>query len=163
MFKGTLILLILLTHLYASEFIFPYWKSMNKLNKELLESDDHKAYIDIYVNDLAKEPYIRETERFPVGAIIIKPLYPKDKRENIARIVIMMKMQKGYDSKNGDWWYGSYNENGIDAYAEGKINSCIMCHEVAQDTDYLFSESVMYDIKSQIILKDGTSSVLTSF
>jgi hypothetical protein len=127
---------------------------MSKLNHNLLESDDHRAYVDIYVNRLAKEPYIREDEKFPIGSVIVKPLYPEEKRDNLNRIVIMMKMQKGYDSTNGDWWYGSYNKDGTKAYVSGKIQSCIACHEVAQDTDYLFSESVMFKIKSQTILKD---------
>lgn len=156
-----LIFLLLLTNLSSSEiqnqkvdkFTFPFWKNMNLLNKYTIESEDHRAYADIYVNDLAKEPYIRESENFPVDSIIVKPLYPKNKRENITRLVIMMKMKDGYDSKNNNWWYGVYDKSGITAYHQGKIASCITCHEVAKDTDYLFSESVMYKITSQPILK----------
>ena len=29
---------------------------------------------------------------------------------------------------------------------QGKIKSCIKCHTQAKETDYMFSESVMYNI-----------------
>lgn len=141
----------------ADKFTFPFWRDMNLLNKSTFKSEDHRAYVDLYVNDLAKNPYILESEKFPIGSIIVKPLYPKQKRENIARLMVMMKMKKGYDKKNSDWWYGVYDESGMNAYDQGRINSCITCHEVAEDTDYLFSESVMYKITSQPIFKDTNS------
>ena len=158
------VLLLLLTNLYSEgikrggdEFIFPKWKNMNLLNKYLLESQDHDAYVDIYVNDIAKEPYILEKNNFPVGSIIVKPLYPKKKRENIARLVIMMKMKSGYDSRNNNWWYGVYDKSGMYASYKGKIKSCITCHAEAKDTDYMFSESVMYDIALQPVFKDSNT------
>ena len=157
--------LLLSVNLYSSEiaidedsgFVFPYWRSMTLLNKYPLYSEDHRAYVDIYVDDLAKEPYILEEDDFPVGSIIIKPLYPKQKREDASRLMIMMKMKKGYDSKNSDWWYGVYDGTGTTAHNKGKIESCIICHAEAEDTDYLFSESVMFRILSQPVLKNQNS------
>lgn len=131
------------------EFTFAFWQDMNLLNKYPFESEDHRSYVDIHVNNLAKEQYIRESDKFPVGSIIVKPLYPEQKRKNIARIMVMMKMEDGYDGNNGNWWYGIYDESGMKASHQGRIASCIACHEVAEDTDYLFSESVMYKITSQ--------------
>ncbi len=157
--------LLFLTNIYSSElieggntkYIFPNWRNMILLNQFTFESEDHDAFVDIYVNNLAKEPYILENENFPVGSIIVKPLYPKRKREHIARLMIMMKMKNGYDTKNNDWWYGVYDKSGMNPSHEGRIISCIRCHEEARDTDYLFSESVMYKIKSQLILEDKNS------
>ena len=46
------------------EFTFPFWQDMHRLNKNLIQSQDHNAYVDIYVNDLAKVPYVQESEKF---------------------------------------------------------------------------------------------------
>lgn len=154
--------LLLIASLYSSEInkekmdslVFPFWRNMNLLNKSPFKSEDHHAYVDIYVNDLAKEPYIKESENFPIGSTIVKPIYFKQKRKDIARLMVMMKMKNGYDSKNNDWWYGVYDESGMISYKQGKIASCIACHEVARDTDYIFSESVMQKITLQPILKN---------
>lgn len=160
MFKITLLLLLFssqysdeFTKKKESDYIFPSWKKMYLLNKQPIESDDHRAYVDIYLNEIAKEYYILEKSKFPVGSIVIKPLYPQKKRENLSRLMIMMKMEDGYDSNNGNWWYGIYDKTGTESYEHGRIISCIRCHEVAEDTDYMFSESVMHEIVSQPILK----------
>ena len=72
-------------------------------------------------------------------------------------------MEDTYDIKNSNWWYGVYGELGIKSYASGKIASCIACHESADDTDYTFSDSVMYNIQSQIILKKiRTENIITN-
>ncbi len=128
---------------------FPQWKKLHKLNLGALESDAHRAYLDIYVNDLAKEAYETRASSFKVGSQIFKPLYPNPQRDYCARLTIMIKMPKGYDPQNGDWWYGVYDETGTEAWYRGKIRSCIVCHKMAQKSDYLFTESVMEDIELQ--------------
>ena len=144
-----LILSVLLSSLIAQEkklekvFSFPYWKELHLLNEKPFKSFEHHAYIDIYVNDLAKDSYVNKKTKFKVGSLIIKPLYPQQKRENIARLVIMMKMDKNYDNNFNDWWYGVYDKTGTQMWHEGKILSCINCHIHAKETDYLFSHKVM--------------------
>jgi hypothetical protein len=127
-------------------FVFDDWKERESLNDAPLLSKSHKAYVDIYANALGKEAYIKHASEFPVGAEIFKPLYPDDKRSKIVRLTIMVKMPKGYDTKNGDWWYGVYNGEGTQMWHQGRIQSCIDCHELAKQTDYLFTQSVMQDI-----------------
>ncbi|WP_223175394.1 cytochrome P460 family protein, partial [Sulfurimonas gotlandica] len=64
----------------------------------------------------------------------------------LVRVVIMEKMYKGYDSQNGDWFYAVTNPKGDDVYEKGRIQHCISCHNLAKETDYMFSESVMKKI-----------------
>ncbi|PHS57167.1 MAG: hypothetical protein COB17_07095 [Sulfurimonas sp.] len=127
----------------TKNFIFPNWKSLHRLNKSIIESINHIAYIDIYANDLAKVAYLKKSTLYPVDSIIVKPLYPKKKRKNISRLVIMIKMHNGYDVKNNNWWYGVYDKTGNKVFHEGRIKSCIKCHEIAKETDYLFSETII--------------------
>ena len=58
--------------------------------------------------------------------------------------------KKGYDPKNSDWWYGVYDETGTEGWYTGIIKSCIHCHETARKTDYLFTQSVMFEIREFI-------------
>lgn len=139
----------LVKHDYKSEFIFPRWKKLHRLNTKPLESDAHRAWLDIYVNTLAKEPYINKAAQFPIGSIVLKPLHSDPQRSETARLVIMMKMDKGYDPQNGDWWYGVYDETGMEGWYQGKIKSCIKCHTHAKETDYMFSETVMETINEE--------------
>ena len=128
------------------DFIFPNWKNTYKINTTPLESEGHVAYIDIYVNDIAKEAYLKEKSIFPVDSLILKPLFNDLKRTIFARLVIMLKMEKGYDPENGDWWYGVYDESGTVNFHQGRIHSCIVCHKEGESTDYTFSESVNLEI-----------------
>lgn len=132
-----------------NQFTFPHWKSLHKLNTEALKSDSHRAWFDIYVNSLSKEYYLEKLNLFPVGSIVVKPLYPDQKRSETSKLTIMIKMEKGYDTDNGDWWYGVYDKTGMEAWYQGKIKSCIQCHKHGKETDYMFSESVMESINEE--------------
>lgn len=139
----------IVSYRYDTTYTFPRWRSLHKLNTAAMESDAHRAWIDLYVNDLAKEPYKRKSDRYPEGAIVLKPLFPDKERSSVARLVVMIKMEEGYDSENGDWWYGVYDKSGMEGWYSGKIASCIKCHKHAADTDYMFSQSVMEEIERQ--------------
>jgi len=128
---------------------FEDWREKIKLNLDAFESDAHNAFVDIYVNELAKEAYEKRLDLYPVGSEVFKPLYNDNNRTHLARLAIMIKMQKGYDSANGDWWYGVYDPSGTDAWHQGRIKHCIDCHAVAKETDYMFSEGVMDVIEEQ--------------
>ena len=131
---------------HKNQFTFPDWKNLHKLNTEALLSDSHSAWFDIYINALAKKAYIQQWSLLPVGSIIIKPLYSDSQRYETSKLTIMIKMEKGYDRDNGDWWYGVYDETGMEGRHQGKIKSCIKCHAQGKETDYMFSESVMESI-----------------
>ena len=132
-----------------SQLTFPRWKSLDKLNTEALVSADHNAWFDIYINTIAKKAYVEKLSLLPVGSIIVKPLYPDEQRSETSKLTIMLKMKKGYDKENGDWWYGVYDETGMEGSYQGKIKSCIKCHTQAKETDYMFSESVMESMNEE--------------
>ncbi len=132
-----------------NQFTFSRWKNLDKINTEALPSADHNAWFDIYVNTLAKKAYVEKLSLLPVGSIIVKPLYPDEQRSETSKLTIMLKMEKGYDRENGNWWYGVYDETGIKGSYQGKIKSCIECHTQAKKTDYMFSESVIESMNEE--------------
>ena len=123
--------------------VFPKWKNTFDLTKGIMESDAHNAYVEILLNKRAVDAYVEMKPLFPVGSKVFKPLYRDAEGKEFARLVIMVKMEEGYDSENGDWWYGLYDESGTQMAYEGRIPECINCHAMAKETDYLFARSVM--------------------
>ncbi len=127
-------------------FDFSHWRELPKLNSVPMYSESHRAYIDIYANNSGKKAYESKVRLYPVGAEIVKPLYTDKKGKVMTKLTVMVKMHPGYDPENGDWWYGVYNNEGTIASHYGRIESCIKCHKIAADTDYLFADSVMDEI-----------------
>lgn len=147
--KAVLIVLMVINALAYQKprFDVRHWKQWHRLNKEILDSEAHAAMVDVYVNDKARAVYENATAPYPVGAMVVKPLYADKDRKECARIVVMVKMPAGYDTKNGDWWYGVGDESGEAMYYQGVLRSCIACHKAVEETDYMFSQSVMAKIK----------------
>ena len=127
--------------------VFPKWKETYDLTKGIMESDAHNAYVEILLNETAVDAYVEIKPVFPVGSEVFKPLYSDIEGKEFARLIVMVKMQEGYDSENGDWWYGVYDESGTEMAYEGRIPECISCHAMAKETDYLFARSVMKKLK----------------
>lgn len=140
---------VVINHDDKNQFTFPRWKSLHKLNTEALVSVDHNAWFDIYLNTIAKKAYLGKLSLLPIGSIILKPLYPDEQRSETSKLTIMLKMEKGYDPEHGDWWYGVYDETGMEGYSRGKIQTCIKCHTQAKKTDYMFSESVIESMNEE--------------
>jgi hypothetical protein len=72
----------------------------------------------------------------------VKPIYTDESGAEIRKLTVMMKMAPGYDPENSDWWYGVYDRSGTKIREEGKLPDCILCHQQALETDYLFSNEV---------------------
>jgi cytochrome P460 len=125
------------------------WDKQYKLTPTILDSEAHRAYIEIFTNKKATLAYINKSKSYPVGAIVYKPLYQDKAKKVLVRVVIMEKMYKGYDSANGDWFYAVSNPKGDDVYEKGRIDHCISCHKLVKDTDYMFSQSVMKKIDDE--------------
>jgi hypothetical protein len=127
---------------------FPNWKALHQLNPRSYRSDNHNAWVNLYVNKKAKKAYKEVKARFPIGSLVLKSLFVDYNQTQFKKLAIMVKMQKGYDPVNNDWWYGLYDESGMIAEREGKMFDCIDCHEVVRETDFMFSEDVMSDFKN---------------
>ncbi len=129
---------------------FENWSSWTKVNPTPLLSEGHphrgkSSYVDVYVDDLAKDTYFAASAPFPECARIVKPKYTDETATEIVRLAVMVKMPAGYDSATNDWWYGRYDATGTKALAQGRMwSDCAFCHtQGAPDTDSLFSKEVL--------------------
>lgn len=76
----------------------------------------------------------------PVGGTIVKEKRAGEKPgAQLLAYAAMVKREKGYDPERGDWEYVYADLSGAQPKIErGKIESCIKCHSIAKDRDYLY-------------------------
>ena len=98
----------------------------------------HGFYLRTFVNNIAFDAIVAKSGRYPDGAIIVKENYKPDK--TLASITVMRKIS-GYDPAHNDWFWVKYNPDGSVA-VEGKVQSCISCHERVESQDYVYSAKI---------------------
>lgn len=97
----------------------------------------HGAFLKLYANPIALKA-AREGTPMPVGAIIVKENYGKDKKTLMA--VTPMYKVKGYNPAAGDWFWVKYGPNGKVLKA-GKPKGCISCHSVKKKNDWIYTKA----------------------
>jgi hypothetical protein len=76
----------------------------------------------------------------PVGSTIVKEKFSDTKGALLLAYGAMIKREKGYDPEHGDWEYvyADLVAGAKPKIERGKIASCIRCHSIAKDRDYLY-------------------------
>ncbi|MDX1928399.1 MAG: cytochrome P460 family protein [Pirellulaceae bacterium] len=99
-----------------------------------------KAFCHVYVNDKAKEPMLSGKGNYPEGAIVIKSKLATVDSQQPLLFTVMEKMAEGYDSDRGNWKYTVIDGTSYRQVASGRIDSCIDCHSLYKQTDYITRE-----------------------
>jgi hypothetical protein len=109
--------------------------SAAELAAEELRTGPHTdAFVNLYVNELAKRAIADKAALFPTGAVIVKEKLKRD--VSAAAIGGMVKRAAGFDPDHGDWEYFYAAKSG--GFASGRLGNCIACHTQAQSRDYVF-------------------------
>lgn len=98
----------------------------------------HGAYLKFYANSIALKAVREGKNTLPHGSILMKLNYAEDKKTLMA--LTPMYKYDGYNPEAGDWFWAKYKPNG-EALASGKVQSCIDCHRVKKDNDWIFTPS----------------------
>jgi hypothetical protein len=127
---------------------FEDWRQWLSVTPEPVRSKGHSNnWVGIFVDKLAEDTYLSASSPYLPCARIVKPIYTDESGSKVRKLTVMMKMAPGFDPENADWWYGIYDASGTEVWDEGKLPDCIICHQQAADTDYLFSNEVMHTNK----------------
>lgn len=117
--------------------------TFDKLSKELKER--HGPHFVPAVKYFANAEAAKELKDDPkavlsVGGTIVKEkLFGAEKASKPVAYGAMIKREKGYDPDHGDWEYVYADLSGAKPKVErGKLGSCIRCHALAKDRDYLY-------------------------
>jgi hypothetical protein len=102
----------------------------------------HGPFVRAYANG----PVLADPKALPSGSIIVLEDYSEDRKSRTG-INIMYRV-KGYDPRNGDWYWMKYLPNGVlartppgegNAPIAGRAMGCIDCHRRAGAGDFVFS------------------------
>lgn len=97
-----------------------------------------KTFARYFANDLANAEIYKDAPKFPVGSVIVreKLLNAEDAQPEL--VTVMVKREKGFNPKNGDWEY-LVVEGGLSKITKReKKGSCAACHAQAEQTDFVF-------------------------
>lgn len=97
-----------------------------------------KTFARYYANELANAEIYKDAPRFPPGAIIVreKLLNAEDAQPEL--VTVMLKREKGFSPKTGDWEYLVVEGNLNKIIKREKTGDCAKCHANAESTDYVF-------------------------
>ncbi len=99
----------------------------------------------VYMNERAATAYRTKALPFPVGSVVVKekgPFSTADLEGPAKRPGLrpglggMIKRPAGYNPDHGDWEYFYVDDS--DSLGQGKLESCIQCHDGAAKTDFVF-------------------------
>lgn len=90
-----------------------------------------------------------------MGKVIVKKMYQgknvsvksvaNNPSKNLAFVAVMFQREKGFDTKNQDWFYIRYDAKGRPTKNKkgmlmvGRFPKCISCHQAAPGEDYIYS------------------------
>jgi hypothetical protein len=96
-------------------------------------------YIRVYVNPAGQKAFFRRGRSFfPEGSIILKEKLQTEESTQPSLCTIMIKRQKGYNPRNGDWEYAYFWGNDTKLQKRGRLQNCQSCHEKKAKSDYVF-------------------------
>lgn len=95
----------------------------------------HGALVTIYVSNEALAAIEAKSGVMPAGSTVVKENYNREAR--LLAVTLMHKVE-GFDPENNDWYWLKFGPNGT-VDSEGKVNSCIDCHAIRADNDFIFT------------------------
>ena len=117
--------------------------SYTKVNRARFVSQGHNAgryEVDVYASPAASDAATAASGEIPTGARLIEEHFQRspaaDGPSHAGPLMMMEKMDKGFDPDHGDWRYVVVNSAG-ELVQDGKIESCAGCHDDAPH-DHLF-------------------------
>lgn len=118
-----------------------------ELARQAKDPHVHK-FVTVYANRTA-EATMRKGGVFPEGSMIVKKkfLAPgwttsrtaesiKDPEPDIA--TVMIKRNKGFNPKCGDWEFAVLDKSGEKVTAQGKLETCMSCHASKAKSDCVY-------------------------
>lgn len=101
-------------------------------------AEPHGATVRLYANRTAAG----NPEELPHGSILVKENYGSDP-DAVEAITVMYRV-KGYDTRNGDWFWARYDSDGRVSVMNGmpvagRVDMCIKCHSSAAGGDFSFA------------------------
>ena len=114
--------------------------SPKMVQAEQKENPHFQRMISVYVNKIGEKAMMKGGT-FPAGSIIVKEKLDEHSMMPVLSTV-MIKRNKGYNPKCGDWQFASTDAYTTKVTADGKLESCMNCHKDQAKKDFVFKTYV---------------------
>lgn len=113
----------------STEAAFPadYLASFTQVRDCRFSVEHDGVFITVHANDVANDAYVNGVYPLPEGSMLVKTLYDDPECSQLAGYAVMVKMQDGYESGAGDWYWESVDA-GRSVEQGGRLQSCLSCH-----------------------------------
>lgn len=101
-----------------------------------VEAPHEGRYIRVYISPNAKQTLLDGKGTYPVGTLIVKEKCRDKEFQHTELFTAMLKREVGYNPAAGDWEFLVLDREAR-LSANGKIDSCMECHQRFQQTDYV--------------------------
>jgi hypothetical protein len=106
------------------------------MNPKSIDGPHIHRYIRVFVNSVGKSA-MDSGRPFPVGSAIVKEK-TRGKGGPVELSTFMVKREKGFNPKCGDWEFGVIDGPTQKVVEKGKIDRCMKCHMAKRDLDFTF-------------------------
>lgn len=107
--------------------------------------------ISVYVNETGRTAMLTELNpRFPVGSVIVKEKFAREKRDEPELLTVMVKRERGFNPQVGDWEFMATNGAGTRVDARGRLESCQACHVAMKDRDFVSRMYLPAELRSKL-------------
>ena len=97
-----------------------------------------KTFARVFANDLAHGEIYKDKPVFPVGSMIVREKLLKESDETPQLVTVMLKHEKGFSPKSGDWEFFVLDSGLSKIKKSEKVGDCSKCHVQANETDFVF-------------------------
>jgi hypothetical protein len=96
-------------------------------------------YISVYVNKAGEQTIAaKHPDAYPAGTVLVKEKYAAPAGGEPEIMTIMIKREKGFNPKGGDWEYAVAGGKGVTFRERGKLPKCQSCHASRKTQDFVF-------------------------
>ncbi len=97
-------------------------------------------YFDVYISK--PEAHVIQTGKgaYPEGTVILKRKYVDAEGRSPELFTGMIKRWPGYNPTSGDWEYFVTSGDGQTVQQNGKLQSCMQCHQAYANSDFVTRE-----------------------
>lgn len=121
-------------------FVMPTYPPARKPERPPKNQHESTTFAKIFANELAASVIKDAKPVFPAGSIIVREKLLKADDVNPELVTVMVKREKGFSPKSGDWEYFVLSGDLAKIKEQEKAGSCSKCHTQAKETDYVFRE-----------------------
>ena len=92
--------------------------------------------ITVFVNPIGEKAMLKGGE-FPAGSVIVKEKHSRTDGP-VLMSTVMIKREKGYNPSCGDWEFAALDAAGTKTNGDGKLESCMKCHQDQAKQDFVY-------------------------